>query len=120
MISIRVSPPNGVVLVLDPRTGVLPQTLEGKAIASTPSGLAIGTLSEFDGETEVTLGRLVDLPNDPALSLAWQGELETNGRLGVLSAHNEVLVEVDADTRARIQVWTNDPTEPDRVWVALE
>lgn len=95
--AVRVSPPNGLLLVLDPRTGVLPGTLAGSAIASTPSGLAIGTLSEFDGETEVTLGSVEDLPNDPTLSLAWEGDLETSGRLGVLTIYNDALIEVDAE-----------------------
>jgi hypothetical protein len=118
--TVRISPPNGLLLILDPRTGVLPDTLAGSAVASTPSSLAIGTLSEFDGETEVTLARTDDVPNDPTLSLAWEGDLETSGRLGVLTIYNEALIEVDADSTVRIQIWTNDPTEPDRIWVAFE
>lgn len=120
MTTVRTSPPNGLVLICDPRTGVLPETLAGTAIASTASALAIGTLSEFDGETEVTLTRADALPNDPTLSLQWEGDLETSGRLGVLTIYNDALIEVDADSTVHAQVWTNHPSEPDRIWVAIE
>lgn len=117
--TIRVAPPNGLLLVLDPSTGVLPETLSGESIAATSSALAIGTLTEVDGDTEVNLGARGDVPGGPALSLRWEGDLETTGRLGVLTIHNDVLIERATPSVVRVEVWTNDPDEPDVIWVVV-
>lgn len=117
--SARIAAPNGLLLVLDPSSGVLPETLGGESIVATSSALAIGTVAEFDGETEVHLGARGDRPEDPSLVLRWEGSLETSGRLGVLTIYNDVLIESAAPTVAQVEVWTNDPVEPDVIWVAM-
>lgn len=117
--SVRIAAPNSLILVLDPEFGVLPETLGGAAIAASSSALAVGTLAESDGETEVTIGSVRDLPTDESLVPRWEGQVQTSGRLAVVSLYNEVLLEVDAPSEVKLQVWTNDPEEPDAVWLAL-
>lgn len=117
--TMRLSPPNSLLLVLDPRTGVLPEIMAGETISATSSGLAIGTMAEFDGETEVSLGDVQDLPGDLGLVLRWDGTLETSGRLGVLTIDNEILIDAEAAPVAGVQIWTNDADEPDVIWVAI-
>lgn len=114
----QLAPPNSLLLVLDPRTGELPATLAGAPIASTSSALAIGTLMELDGETQVHLADTLEIPEQMDLAKRWEGTLTTNGALGVLTVHNEVLIELDVGERVYVQVWTNDPIEPDVIWVA--
>jgi hypothetical protein len=114
----RLAPPNSLLLALDPRTGELPPSLAGQSIAATSSGLAIGTLAEVDGETEVHLADATEIPERPNLDLRWDGTLTTRGRLGVLTIYNQVLMEMDVGEIVRVQIWTNDPVEPDVIWVA--
>jgi len=106
-------------LVLDPASGVLPETLGGASIVASTSSLAVGTLAEFDGETEVTIARSGAAPSDPSLTLRWEGALETSGRIAVLTIYNDVVIESGAPPIAYVQVWTNDPDEPDVIWVAI-
>lgn len=115
----RLSPQNSLLLVLDPATGVLPEALGGASIAATSSGLAIGTLAEFDGETEVVLAILGEAPDDGSLTVRWEGPIETSGRIGVLTIYNDVVLETDAPSVAQVRVWTNHPDEPDVVWIAI-
>jgi hypothetical protein len=51
--------------------------------------------------------------------LAFDGVLETpSGMIGVFSAHDEQLLGLRIGReRARVRIWTNDPTEPDRIHV---
>ncbi len=60
----RISPPNGLVLVLDPASGVLPESLGTRSIAASPSALVVGTLAEFDGQTEIHLADATAVPGD--------------------------------------------------------
>lgn len=116
----RLSPPNSLVLVLDPDTGDPPDTMGDHLVSSTASGLAVGTLAEFDGETEIHLCRADDLPAKHDLTMEWTGTLTTAGRLGVLNIYNEVLMEIEVPSPLSVQVWTNHASEPDVIWVVVE
>ena len=119
-LSTTLAPPNSLLLVLDPRTGQLPATLGGNAIASSPSAIAIGTLMEYDGETTVELTDGADTAiASSELALRWSGPLITTGLVGVLTVENEVLLEIAADRRVAAQVWTNDESEPDRIVIVV-
>lgn len=114
------SPPNSILLLLDPRTGIVPSSFHGESFASTPSALAIGTRAEFDGTTEVNIGHKGDLPSDPTLQLRWEGMLATTGLLAVLTCVNETVLVVPAGEEVDIQLWTNDLDEPDIIWCVIE
>lgn len=116
-LSTRLSPPNSLLLVLDPRTGELPDTLAGAPIAATSSGIAVGTLTEIDGETEVHLSDSVGTPEDSDLVMRWEGELVTAGRLGILTIDSDVLMELEVGETVNVQIWTNDAAEPNIIWV---
>ncbi|MCT1618527.1 MULTISPECIES: hypothetical protein [Janibacter] len=89
MLQIATTFPNSLVLVLDPVTGTLPSSMGGHPIAASPSGVAVGTLSEFDGNTTVVPARPSDSAIDPNLVLRWQGQLQTSGRIGTLIVGEE-------------------------------
>jgi hypothetical protein len=116
-LSARLSPPNSLLLVLDPRTGKLPDTLAGAPIAATSSGIAIGTLTEIDGETEVHLSDAAIVPEDSDLVMRWEGELATAGRLGILTIDSHVLMELEVGETVNVQIWTNAAAEPNIIWV---
>jgi hypothetical protein len=72
---------------------------------------------ELDGETEVHLTDTPEILEQVDLAKRWEGRIATDGVLGVLTVHNEVLIELNVGKSVRVQVWTNDPTEPDVIWV---
>lgn len=51
----RIAPKNSLLLVMDRDSGKIPDSMDGKLVVSTPSCIAVGTLSEVDGETSVVL-----------------------------------------------------------------
>ncbi len=48
LLSTQISPPNSVLLVLDPETGEVPTSMAGPSVAASPLGIAIGTLAGDD------------------------------------------------------------------------
>lgn len=114
---VHLSPPNSLILVLDPDSGALPETLSGSSVAATPTGIAIGTLNEFDGEVTVHLASPAELPTDSELALRWTGTLGTSGRIGILNVYNEVLLEAPARELSDVAIWTDASEEPTQVWV---
>jgi hypothetical protein len=122
MRSITASAPFSVVLVMDPVTGGPPETMGGESLAVGASSVAVGTLAEADGATTFFLGDAVDAPPADALVLRWAGSLPTpSGRLGIVAVDDVVLVDVESEAsgRTHLQIWTNDDSEPDVIWVAL-
>ncbi|MFF2493903.1 hypothetical protein [Agromyces sp. NPDC058064] len=105
------------MLVLDPISGELPESLGSNAIASTTSSLAIGTLSEFDGETEVYFAELANLPAESELVRRWTGTLNTSGRLAICTVDSDVLLSTTTPKAVEVEVWSNDPSEPDAIWL---
>lgn len=73
---------------------------------------------ELDGETQVHLTDNHDSPQVVGLIKRWNGHLTTDGALGVLTVDNDVLIELPVGRRVKVEVWSNDPTEPDIIWVA--
>ena len=117
---IRIAPQNSLVLVMDPSVGEVPESMKGKPIASTRSCVAIGTLSEQDGET------LISLSTDPAAVtpgevLRFDGPIVTpSRRLSISTVVGIQLLAMDVPhSRARIRVWTNHETEPDEIHVIV-
>lgn len=106
-LKVRVRAPNSVVLVGDPG-GEPPESLAGGLVSATSSCVAVGTLSEADGETMI---RLIDAKDagDLPTRLAFAGELETpSNRLTIASVFDETYL-LRAPTRARRQ-----PRRPNR------
>ena len=117
---ISVAPSNSVVLVMDRTTGVIPDSMSGGLVAATSSCVAIGTLSENDGETSICLsdeGRPSGLGDGPV----FDGILMTPSRtLAVCSVLGEVLVEMQVRSdKTHVQMWANDTAEPDRIEVVV-
>ncbi len=111
--------PNGLVLVLDPDTGVLPEDLDKGLITVGPSSIAIVVMNPFDDDVSLSLGKAEELPTDKGLELRWRGMLETSGRLGIINVYYEVLLEMPVAGTVEISVWTERILEPEIVWVVV-
>lgn len=119
ILSARLSPRNSIVFIMDPDAGRLPESLTG-VVTSTESCLAIGTLCEIDCATTVSIS------DDPAAvpsghSLAFKGTIETpNLRLCGCLAPRGTFWEVGTrSTTTAVEVWLNDPSEPDSIIILL-
>jgi hypothetical protein len=117
MLAADIAPPNSLLLIMDRSVGQIPESMAGRLIAFTPTCVAIGTLSEHDGTTRVTLD---ESSGRPAQSTpTFDGVLETPGRkLSVCSVLHEVVLDLAVATeRTRIRVWVNDDAEPSEIHI---
>lgn len=119
MLTANIAPPNSLLLVMDRTVGRVPDSMQGRDIAFTPTCIAIGTLSEHDGSTHVMLGD----NSEPLARTApiFDGVLDTPGRkLAVCSVLDEVILEIDvAAERTRVRVWSNDQAEPSEICILV-
>lgn len=111
--------PNAVVLIGD-RAGDVPETMEGSLTSATSTCVAVGTVSDANGETRL---RLIDRAEarDLPRHLAFDGRLEMpTHRLTIASVLDEVYFErVIEDTSVHLQVWVDDSNEPSDVCVVM-
>ena len=90
-------------------------------VVATNTCVAVGTLSEFDGETRITL-----LDNIEEITcnkhVVFDGFLDTpSKKISICSILDEPLVECDVpNPRTGIIVWANDEFEPDDIKVVVK
>ena len=116
----RVAPENSMILVMDPTLGKVPTSFDAESVATTSTCVAIGTLMELDGDTSIHLssvGEVVELP--AGLSQTWSGPIEAGDKLAVLDVHRRGILETNATGLIIVQIWTNDRSEPDDIWILL-
>lgn len=111
--------PNSVVLVGD-AAGEPPKSMSGSLVSATSSCVAVGTMSEADGETTI---RIVDEAHTPDKrgQLAFQGSLKLpSNRLTIASVLDETYLERPvAGPSVPIKIWVNDAEEPDEICVVI-
>ena len=120
--TIRIAPPNSLVFVMDDREGAVPDDTGEAPIVATASCVAVGTLMEHDGETEIRLSGPEDFVPSAGLSLSWSGTIATAGTLDISTSWAEVLLSVrlpEGKHRPVVTIWTNDSHEPDLIWVVV-
>jgi hypothetical protein len=117
---IRVAPPSSVILVMDQTTAEVPESMNRRIVSATGSCIAVGTLSQADGDTFVSLSDEVPrgLPNQPP---AFDGVVSTPTRtLSVCSVeHQRYLVLGVSATSTRVRIWVNHPAEPNEIWIVV-
>lgn len=119
MDSTRTAPPNSLVLVMDPRGGEIPASMNQSLVSATNSCIAIGCLSEDDGETDVCLGPRSNV--DSGERPVFDGTLATPSRkVAVKTVLGETLLEATVPAAVtHIRVWANDAAEPDRIVIGI-
>lgn len=92
----------------------------GGLVASTPTCIAVGCLSEFDGSTEIVLATASEI-GSPA-QLAFNGVIAVPSRkVTVRTVLGDLIAEQDTQSpEVRVFVWVNDPNEPDKLWIGLD
>ncbi len=119
-ISIQYAPVNSSFFFVD-KIGGIPPEVDDRSIRAWASGtcLIVACLMSQDGDTHLTLS---DVPNDaPAETPLFECDLATPSKiLRVVTSGHEVLMEVEAPrVKTHLQVWTNHPSEPDKIFVLL-
>lgn len=119
VITHKFAPFDGMFLVDDSYRGDRPENLPLTRIAATPSCLVIGCLMAQEGYTKITLGPAGEVPHEGMI--AFDGYLETpNGMIWITTVDGTAIAKQKVGTlKTRIRVWTNHPTEPDRIIVGL-
>lgn len=116
----HVAPPNSVILVMDQTVGEVPVSMHQGSVAATASCVAVGTRSEADGNTRITLSDESPprMSKDPPV---FDGVLPIpSKRLSVCSVlDNELLVLDVPTTSMRVRIWINDPVEPSELWILV-
>ncbi|MET0877722.1 MAG: hypothetical protein ABWY14_11330, partial [Tardiphaga sp.] len=115
-----------IFFISDPVIEVVPK-VDGRTptVWATPSCLVVGCLMFQDGETELTLlaGEEADraaplLVADREMEQVFEGSLETPGNVLVVStSEKQVLRLTVPSVTTRVRVWTNHPTEPEKITV---
>lgn len=114
--------PNAMVLLMDFTSGVPPSTFEGNLVSSTDTCVAVGTRSEFDGKTTMTVlsGEQIQLPSNAAIVFDGRIRVGTNG-LSLVNSLNVRLLSIPWSAGdAHVVIWANDPLEPDCLWFKLD
>jgi hypothetical protein len=117
--SIKTAPANSIFFLEDAGGGGRYPEIDQRypRIWSTESCIIIGTLAFMDGETELTLSDEGVAPGVPV----FDGVLETPSKvIEASTSENETLMlcEVARDS-TRVRVWTDHPSEPKHIFVAL-
>src|SRR5262245_5176006 len=115
MSTVDIAPPNSLLLVMDPSVGQIPEGMSDAIVASTASCVAIGTLSEHDGTTRVSISdNAVTETNDAPV---FDGVLDTpGGRIAVCSVFDQIILEIAVATaRTRVRIYANDNNEPSEI-----
>jgi len=115
----EIAPPNSLLLLMDQATGEIPDIIGERLVAATSSCVAVGTLSEQDGTTRLTLTD-EPAPEDDAAPV-YDGVIATPARkLAACTVLLETIVEIDVPSQAtRVRVWANHATEPDDIRVLV-
>ena len=117
--SIRIAPPNSVLLIEDSDGGDIPVSMNGSLFAATASCIAVGCRAEDDGETEVAIGPCGDV--DPGDRPAFEGSLLTPNRLiAVRTVYGVTVLEMPvAAVETVVRIWVNGASDPDRVAIGI-
>lgn len=118
--SISVAPQYVSFYVAGSRDVDVPIAYGADGVFGTGECLVVTCLYWNDGETRITLGSFDELPpkSEPA---RFDGIIDTPQRKVLLFDVNmpEILSMNVPDTQTRLRIWTNHPTEPDDVVIAL-
>jgi len=119
---ISITPQNALILVMDETIGVIPDSMNGRLVAATVSCVAIGTISEANGQCLITLA---DKANSESLDSKWplifDGVLDTPSKeISVCSVIGERLIGLHVnEPRTSVKIWANDQREPSEIRIVV-
>ena len=117
VITRKAAPSHSFFIIDDSRSGTPPEPQFFAGTLSTSSMLYVTCLMFQDGKTEISLGPASEVPQEGMI--AFDNYLETlNGMISITTVDGTIVAKQKVGTlNTRIRVWTNHPTEPDRIIV---
>ena len=119
----QIAPRNSLLLVMDRDSGEIPDSMDGRLVVATPSCIAVGTLSEADGETSVVLTDEKALAHsDSGFRKVFSGVLETPKKeVHVCTVLLQPVVKLPVlNTQSNVEIWANSETEPNKLCVLVD
>lgn len=118
LLTTNARPAYSVILLMDRSVAIIPESMKSQLLAMTPSCIAVGTLSEHDGETHISLSDDI-LPALPMQKAVCDSVVETPSKvLSICTVLDEVLLEIRVPQKVtRLRIWVNSSSEPDRIVV---
>jgi hypothetical protein len=118
-----VAPRNSVLLIMVKGTNDIPESMGGKLVVATGSCVAVGTLSEADGETFIILTNEEPPAREiSGLARVFKDVLATPTK--VVEVRTILLKAVLAlpvpNSQTSVEIWTNSNTEPDKILISLK
>jgi hypothetical protein len=119
MKTVRANPPNSLILVQDSEGGDIPISMDSSSMAATGSCIAIGTTSDLDEDTEISIGMCEEF--DVELEPTFEFYLQVPSRkIVVQTVYIETLIELDLlGQEIFLRIWTNHPTEPNIIQICI-
>ncbi len=117
-VSIRLAPPNSVILIEDSSGGEIPDLMNHSLVASTDTCIAIGCKAEDDGETEIVLE---EIREKNVGEQVFDGVLRTKTqKLVVRTVLGDTLLEIPViGVETQLRIFANDPIEPDYIEIGV-
>ncbi|HTI68583.1 MAG TPA: hypothetical protein VMF06_01350 [Candidatus Limnocylindria bacterium] len=112
---------NALILIADIDAGEIPSDMGDKVVASNRYCIAVGTLPDVDGETEISISDINNPPESAPLK-AFQGILKTRScHVAVKSVllENILLIPVSREEN-ELEIWTNDKFEPSKIVIIIK
>jgi hypothetical protein len=118
--SIKVAPPNSLVLISDVNRGEVPEEIDPElGFGATASSIAVACLPDMDGETMIKLGPAAEV--DPGSRPAFEMILATPTRtVAVMTIEWAVLLKTGVPASStRVRVWTDRAKWPSNILIGL-
>lgn len=119
-VKISLAPPNSLILIVGAEKYEVPSSMKGAAFAQTMSCIAVGSLSEIDGQTSILLKKISESEREFAPSFT--GFINTPSCLvEVKTILGKTLLQMPVlYKKTKISIWTNDKFEPDEIIIGAE
>ena len=117
------APPNSLILIDGGSNAEIPNSMGGKRISATPSCIAVGTLSQQDGETYIVLTDELKSPMaDGGFHIAYTGQLQTpNREILIENVLGDVILKMPTkEQHTKISVLSNHDSEPDKLVIIIQ
>ena len=120
MSSLITSIPNAILFVLDPNNEDVnvPSYIDGELIAATETCVSIGTQTEIDGETQVSL--IFDREEGDSILIFSGSIIVPTGTIAIVNSYfHRLLIENVQTKTVDINIYVNDSSYPSEVIVQV-
>ena len=122
IIQTKIVPENSLLLLMDKHNGDIPESMDGDLIVAKPTCIAIGTLSEADGETSVTMSdERLEITGVSEFRKVFNGVVATPRKQLDLCTIllKPILTLTVQNIQSNLEIWANDEIEPNKLYILV-